>query len=224
MRIIVFFLLAFAGCTFVAIGIHWCNAKLELESGLVAGIFLAPIIPETFFAGIIACFLVVASSAWLSGIRLSLARILSACGMSVLLGFAVDIISTSAGRHESEYFLDGFENRVKASGIENDAVDWADRVFADASLNPNRVEEIYLAPDKLPAFFAPIFGEAGAPEARIYYDKNKGLADEIEIRMSQSVDWGIMIYRNSNEISDWYSKPKPRSCGKRLFVYINYYK
>jgi hypothetical protein len=228
-RLSVFLLLALVGCSPVPFGIHWCNAELELESGLKTGIFLSPIIPETFFLGIFACFLIILASAWLVGLRLSLIAFIGVCGMAVFCGIAADFFSVSVGRHISEHFLDGFGERVAASGIESNAVEWANQVFADRSLNPKGSEEIYLAPDKVPSFFTPIFDkavlrDAEVPEAIVYYGKDKTSAEQIEIRMSYGVDWGIIILKDPNVQQEWQFKPKPRRCGKRFFVYLYYYK
>lgn len=228
-RVIVFLLLALAGCSLVPLGIHWCNAKLEFESGLKTGIFLSPIIPETFFLGIFACFLIVSASAWLAGLKRSLIAFIGVCGMAIFCGIASDFVSASVGRHISESFLDGFKERVIASGIESNVIEWANQVFADHSLNPNGSEEIHLAPDKVPSFFTPIFekagyNEAGPPEAIVHYGKDKTSVEQIEVQMSYGVDWGIIILKDPNVILDWQFEPKPQPCGKGLFVYLYYYK
>jgi len=226
-RLCIFLLLALAGCSLVPFGIHWCNAELELESGLKTGIFLPPIIPQTFFLGFFACFLIISASAWSVGMKRSLSVCLGVCGMTVFCGFAADWFSVQVGRDVDDDFLDGFRARVIVSGIESNAVEWADQVFADHSLNPKRSEDINLT---LPSFFKPIFDKTvlpdeDLPEAIVYYGKDKTSPEQIEIRMSYGVDWGIIILKDSNALPDWWqSNPKPQRCGKRLFVYLYYYK
>ena len=139
-RVLVFVLSALGGCSLVPFGLHWCNAELEFESGLKTGVFLSPIIPKTFFLGILACFLIVSTSAWLIGLKRSLIALIGVCGVAVFCGIAADFISASVGKQISGYFLDGFKERVIASGIENNALEWADQVFADSSLNPKDFE------------------------------------------------------------------------------------
>ena len=62
------------------------------------------------------------------------------------------------------------------------------------------------------------------PEVIVHYHKYTKSAEQIEIRMSYGVDWGIIILKDSNIIPNWQFEPKPQSCGKRLFVYVYYYK
>jgi hypothetical protein len=219
-----FILLALVGCAMVPFAIHWCNAELEFESGLKTGMLVLPIIPATFFWGIVACFVITATAAWLAGRRSSFASVMAVSGMAVFFGVAGNLASGSVGRNINSHFLDGFKDRVVASGIESNAVEWANQVFADHSLNPSGYEEIHLAHEKVPTFFLQLFNGTEPPEAVVCYGKDKLSAEDIEIRMRHGVDWGLIIVKDPNSVQHWEFEPQPQLCGKGLYVYVYYYK
>jgi hypothetical protein len=224
-RVFVFSLMVVIGTCGVSFVVYKYNAKIEFESGVLSGMFVQPIIPETFAFGMLACFLIITSAAWLVGVKRSLIVFFGICGLTVICGLAVDWFSESFGRLNSWYFLNGFKNRVKAANIENNARDWARQVFSNQSLNTSNSSEIYLPEGKVPSFFKPIFDESGWEDAQplkaiVYYGKGNAFPDEIDIQMSYAFNWGIMILNDPDAIPKTSFEPAPLRCGNGLYVYV----
>lgn len=196
------------------------NRYLEFESGSKAGELLLPIIPTTFFLGITASFGVVLISACLAGLKKSMGIIVLVGGTAGIAAAAVDLFSPLVGANMYDSFLDGFEGRVILSGVASNAVIWADHVFANANLNTNKFEEMHFSGQEVPPFLRSLF--ADSPEIIVYYGNDK--AEQIEVRRSEGIDWGLLLVRDTNSLSAWQRDQKPRYCGNGLYVFVHFYK
>lgn len=228
MRIAIFLTLCVTGICLIAFGIHWCDSRLQnaLARENAQFVFL---FPNTFFGAFIACLLLVSVSAWLAGMKPSFGSLVVVCCVTVFGGLAANFASAWFGRGTGEYFLDGFADRVVASGISGKALAWADQVFTNQSLNPKTEDEVYLPPAQVPSFFSVVFNpedvkEAGPPHANVYFDKSSGLANEIDVEMTYGYDSGLIILKDTNAIPDGNFQVQPRRCAERLFVYLYFYK
>ena len=223
-RIGIFFVFTLAGCVLISFAISWWNGQLEYRSGLEAGTLLLPIIPTTFICGIASCFLMILISAWLAGLNKSFANIFIVCITFAFVTCAVTLFSPLIGPDAVTEFLHGFKQRVISSGVASNGVNWADSIFHDRHFNTNNWEEIHFSGKDVPAFFHSLFVGKESPESIIYYGEDKTLAERIEIRMSNGVDWGLLFVRNTNNLSGLQFDSKSLDCGNGLYVYVYYYK
>lgn len=210
-------------CIAVPFLIQWREAELITARARTLGSAPPVFFFEALVLGITTCFFIFFVTFLLAKIRLSLLVFMGVVMLAMVFGFLCVFVSAFIGSPPSKYFLDGFEARVSSSGLESNAIAWAENVFTNDSLNPNEEVSVQLSPSEIPAFFASVIGSIRPLEATVYYSKNERFPESLEIQAEEGMQWGIWIPKNSDTVPDWQGT-KPRRVGNRMYVFIYYYK
>jgi hypothetical protein len=231
-RLVSWGLMALGASLPVPFGIHWMNARLAFALGLQAGADSATdtiYFRQSFVAGFLAFGLILTFAAWRAKVRLS-GLALYGIGVVVFAGsflcsYVVPFGLGFADESTTSNYFDGFVKRVAASGIESNAVAWVDQLAGKPDLNTNGSDIVELPPDKVPAFFAPVFGKMGPPMAIICFDRNGKVPDYVDIHVGlaavvRPVQYGISVVQDADEsVAHLPGIFEGRSCGKRLMAY-----
>jgi hypothetical protein len=213
-RSVLWFATAVIACSLVAFGVVRSVGRIYLSSGRGESQLAVP--PLVFLVSCtsvaIACFVVLWFCAARAGYRMPPLAIAGIAVVALLFGVG----SMLLGRPPYQNFLDGFSTRVAMNIKENEAIAWADQIFAENKLVRPGEQVVRLPQSKVPAFFSPVFSGA-TPSAVVSYSK-AGVPICVHLFLGGGFGkWGVAIFNTNsvptNNTTDY------RKWGERLYTF-----